>query len=91
MTRASAHCLLDRNGVDHLDRLWKTTLALLGEHQLAVEGHLEDPVASFDQLRLVTETLLDFVRQTGGSGQVVSNHTVFNLNLGHLRITPKWE
>ncbi len=57
-----------RDGVDHLDRFGETPLALLGEHQVSVEGHLEDPVASFDQLRLVAEPIFDFVRQTGGPG-----------------------
>jgi hypothetical protein len=40
--------------------------------------HFEDAVLSLDQLGLDAELLFDLVRQTGGTGSVVSNNTVFD-------------
>ena len=54
------------------------------EDRLAVEIHLENAVAPFDQLRLDAGALLDTVRQTGGTGQVVSDYAVFDGNSNHV-------
>ena len=51
--------------------------------QLAVEGDLEDTVPALDQTGFDSEAFFERVRQTGGSGFVVSNHTVFDRQIGH--------
>lgn len=50
----------------------------LGEDRLAIEMDLEDTIAALDELGLEPETFLDAVRQTGGTGTVVSNPAVFD-------------
>jgi len=50
----------------------------LGEDRLAVELDLEDPAFPFDQLGFEVQLLADRVRQTGGTGVVVSRNTVFD-------------
>ena len=45
--------------------------------------HLEHPVASLDEIDLEAEARFEFVRQTGGAGEVISNHTVFDCRLRH--------
>jgi hypothetical protein len=45
--------------------------------------HLEDAVSPFDELDVDAEAVTQFVRQTGGSGQVVSNYTIFDRYRGH--------
>ncbi|MDQ3223257.1 MAG: hypothetical protein M3Q75_07285, partial [Gemmatimonadota bacterium] len=53
--------------------------SLLGEYRPAVNRHLEHPTGGFDQFHFsVGKGLLQLSRQTGGSGFVVSNHTVLN-------------
>jgi len=64
--------------------LWKTTVGLLRVDELAVEGYLEDAISAFDQRRLNVEFFCYFFRQTGGTGFVVSNHAVLDLQLGHV-------
>lgn len=54
---------------------------MLGKKQATVDGDVEDPAATAYQDRLESETLLDLSRQTGGSGKVVSNNAVFDLDL----------
>jgi hypothetical protein len=51
---------------------------MLREDQLAVEPHIEDASGALDQIRALAELLFNFVRQTGGTWLVVSNHAVFN-------------
>lgn len=68
----------------HFAVLGKAPEGLLGEQRLAVEADLEDPVLALDQLRIEAETLLQFGRQTGGSGLVVSNDAVFDVDSGHI-------
>ena len=58
--------------------LGEAPIRLLGVDQLAVPFDLEDPVAPFDELGFDAELISNRVRQTGGSGQVVSNDAVFN-------------
>lgn len=58
------------------------TQRLLGEHRVAVHGHLEDSPRGLDQLGLDTGKLfLQLSRQTGGSGLVVSNDAVFDADV----------
>jgi hypothetical protein len=44
---------------------------------------LEDAVSPLDQAALDSESLSDIGRQTGGTGLVVSNHAIFDGDLGH--------
>ena len=60
----------------------ETTCLLLGEEQLVVDGDLEDPSGTLDELRLDPELLLDLLRQTGGAGVVVSDAAVLNDDSG---------
>lgn len=78
--------LLDQ--VDDLFVLWKAAGLVFGIDQFAVEFHVEDAVAAFDQLRFFRERLLDAGRQTGGLGQVVSHHAILNADLHHN--SPSW-
>jgi hypothetical protein len=51
---------------------------LLREHELAVDGDLENAAATLLQDRLDPCLLLDVGRQTGGTGQVVSDDAVLD-------------
>jgi hypothetical protein len=51
---------------------------VLGEQQPAVGHDIEDPAVAFYQLRLRAGRRLDFGRQTGGLGAVVSDAAVGN-------------
>ena len=61
---------------DDLARFRKPLLGVLGEDQLAVDDHVEDPVGALDELGLDAERLLEFGRQTGGPRQVLSTRAV---------------
>lgn len=64
-------------------------LALVGEpacfefgvNQLSVRDNIEDTFASRDQLSVHTEGAVQFLRQTGGIGSVVSLGTVMDFDL----------
>ena len=62
----------------------------LREDQLTVEGDFEHTVAAFDQCGSNSETLCDRVRQTGGTGLVVSNDAVLDLHVSH-GLDLQWE
>jgi hypothetical protein len=49
---------------------------VFAEEELVVGGHFEDAAAAADDLAVDAELFLDFSRQTGGSGEVVSNAAV---------------
>jgi hypothetical protein len=49
---------------------------VLGEDLLTVDADVEDAAAAADELTVDTEFTLDLSRQTGGSGEVVSNAAV---------------
>lgn len=51
---------------------------MLGIDQFIVYKDVEDPILAPDELCFDVELLLDCGRQTGGSGQVVSNDAVMN-------------
>ena len=70
----------------HFAVLREALEVFLRKDQLVTELDLENTVLSLDEVGFNTELLLDFVRQTGGSGQIVSNYTIFNGQLGHLRL-----
>ena len=74
---------LPRQRLRHFSGLGKAARRAFGEDQLAVEGDFEDAVLPFDQGGLDVELVVDLVRQTGGSGLVVSNHAVLDLHLRH--------
>ncbi len=71
------------------DRLCDLTLIreaadfFLGEDQLSFQGDLEYAVLALDELGVEIEFVLQFSRQTGGSGFVVSNHAVLNRQISH--------
>jgi len=54
---------------------------MLREDRDAIDDHIEDTPASTDQLRVESERLADFGRQTGGPRKVVSNSAVVDLDL----------
>jgi len=54
----------------------KASRVVLGEDLRVVDADDEDAAAAADQLRFDAELLPDLSRQTGGSGQVVSNAAV---------------
>ena len=49
---------------------------VFAEEELIVGGHFENAAAAADDLAVDAELFLDFSRQTGGSGKVVSNAAV---------------
>jgi hypothetical protein len=59
----------------------ESSLVMLGEDFLVAERDVEDPSAAADDRRIDIELLLDLGRQTGGSGQEVSNAAVFDRDL----------
>src|SRR3990172_274365 len=62
-----------------LPRLRVAPQGLLGEHQVAVHGHLEDPARRRNQPDVgVGHFALQLSRQTGGSGLVVSDDAVLD-------------
>ena len=65
MTAASADA--SRQQLFYLTILRKASQASFREDVLAVDLDLEDPVAALDQLRFEAKTLLNLLRQTGGS------------------------
>jgi hypothetical protein len=65
----------------HLPGIGKPPYPQLREDQLAVASDLKGTTGALDQLRVDIQLLLDVCRQTGGSGVVVSNHTIFDLDL----------
>lgn len=71
---------------DHLVSLRKPPGLVLAEYQLPVRCHVEDSPAALDQLGLDAQRLLQLVRQTGGSRQVVSLRAVRDRNSHRLFI-----
>jgi hypothetical protein len=55
---------------------------VLGEDEVAVDAHVEDPDGALHDLGPEAEPLLDRVRQTGGPREVVSDRAVFDDDLG---------
>ncbi len=52
----------------------------LGENEFTIDFDIEDPVSPGDQLGLNSQTLTQFIRQTGGFGFVVSYRAIMDLN-----------
>jgi hypothetical protein len=70
-----------------LARLGEAAQFLLGEDKVVADGDLEDASVATDQLGLDAELLLDFSRQTGGTGVVVSARAVLDGDTrGHSRL-----
>jgi hypothetical protein len=61
---------------------------LLGEDQVAVDGHLKNASAPLDELRPDPDFLLHSVRQTGGARSVVSDQAELELDLHLLGPSP---
>jgi len=60
---------------------------LLREDQLAVQLDVEVAAGALDQRRADAEPLLQLVRQTGGTGQIVSGHAILDGDVfGHSRV-----
>ena len=76
MRTLGAGPLLDRP--DDLAGTRETAGLLLGEDQLIADRDLEDASVAPDQLGLDAELLLELVRQTGGTGVVVSDGAVLD-------------
>jgi hypothetical protein len=62
----------------NLPGLGEASSLFLREDEIVAESDLEAPAGALDQLRLEAELLPDFVRQTGGSGEVVSDGAVLD-------------
>ena len=52
----------------------------LGENEFTIDFNVEDPVSPGNQLGLNTQTVAQFIRQTGGLGFVVSLRAIVDLN-----------
>jgi hypothetical protein len=63
----------------HFAGSWKSAQILLGKNELAAMLNLEDSPARLDQIGLDTEFSLQFLRQTGGFGSIISTTAVCNL------------
>ena len=61
---------------------------VLREEQLAIDGHVEDAAASCFQLGVNAQSLLQFGRQTGSRGLVVSNRAVLDVDLHMSTLSP---
>ena len=61
---------------------------MFGKEQISVDFHVEGTSRGFLQFSSNTETPFDFGRQTGGTGQVVSNDTVGDGEFHVLSIPP---
>ena len=59
----------------------KAAFVVFGEDFLAVDRDDEDAAASPDDLRFDAQFFFDLSRQTGGSGEVVSNAAVVDSNV----------
>ncbi len=53
----------------------KSPAVVVGEHDVVVEGDLEDPPVGLNELGSNPELALDAFRQTGGLGAIVSADT----------------
>jgi hypothetical protein len=72
-----------------LARGGKASRLLLREDELAVQLDLEDAAAALDQRGARPESPLQLVRQTGGTGQIVSSHAILDGDVfGHRRLLP---
>lgn len=63
--------------------LGETSDSSFREQELPVEFHLEDAVAALDQGGFDPKPLLQLLRQTGGSREVVSDDAILDGQLGH--------
>ena len=70
----------------HFTLFGKSSRGFFGKDEIVIETDLEDPVPTLDQGGLEIELLSQRIRQTGGSGFVVSSHAVFDPNRSHFRI-----
>jgi len=70
----------------HFSAFGEATDGLFGENEVVVEVDLEDSAFTFYQFRFKSEALFECVRQTGGTGLVVSNDAIFDPNRSHCRI-----
>jgi hypothetical protein len=59
----------------------ETAFIQFREDDLSVDGHDKDPAAAADDLAVNAEFSFDLSRQTGGSGEVVSNSAVVDSNV----------
>ena len=64
--------------------LWKSVQFFLAENQVSVGTNLEDSATTLDQTSGHSVFLVNFGRQTGGLGRVVSLHAVFDTDLHNL-------
>ena len=58
---------------------------MFGEDELIIHRHIKDTSAAGDEPRLDANFLSDLSRQTGGSGEVISNGAVFDADV-HIRL-----
>jgi hypothetical protein len=73
--------LLLRELLHNLAGLGESAFLQLREDEFAVFSNLEGSAGRADKFGLHPRCLLDFGRQTGGLGRVVSHHTILNADL----------
>jgi hypothetical protein len=71
--------------LEDLRLLWEPSLLVLREEARVVDGNDEDPAAAADDLAVDAEFAFDLSRQTGGSGEIVSNAAVVDSNVHIVR------
>jgi len=59
----------------------KAPFVVLREEALLVDRDVEDPAAATHELTFDAELFLDLSRQTGGSGEIVSDAAIIDPNL----------
>ena len=67
--------------LDDFTLAWEAVHLMLREKDFTVDDHIENPAAQPCEDRFDVEIPVDLSRQTGGSGQVVSDAAVSDLDL----------
>lgn len=81
LPRGSCTQLSGAHLIENLALRREPALIALREDLLPVDGDDEDPAAAADDLTVDAEFSFDLSRQTGGSGEIVSNAAVIDSNV----------
>ncbi len=66
--------------------LWEAVDVFFAPDLCAIDVYFEYATFALDHLRIDVEFLFDRLRQTGGSGVIISLHAVFNANFHGLHL-----
>jgi hypothetical protein len=69
---------------------WKTAFVAFRENLVPIDGDDEDSSATADDLAVDAEFSFDLSRQTGGSGEIVSNAAVVDSNVHVVVASVRW-